>query len=122
MSREHVLVDRRHAGLGALLVLAGCAAPPEKVYRAFIDADALARWLPPNGYTCRVHHLEAKVGGTFRMPSHESRNIDPPVSSGAIAMIVASEEPSPATTAAWVPEPGWQPGLPQARLSAVSLA
>jgi uncharacterized protein YndB with AHSA1/START domain len=40
---------------------------PEKVYRAFIEADALAKWLPPNGFTCTVHHLEAKVGGTFRM-------------------------------------------------------
>ncbi len=43
------------------------ATTPEKVYRAFIEADALARWLPPNGFTCRVHHLEAKVGGTFKM-------------------------------------------------------
>jgi uncharacterized protein YndB with AHSA1/START domain len=40
---------------------------PEKVYRAFIDADALARWLPPYGFTGKVHHLEARVGGTFRM-------------------------------------------------------
>jgi len=40
---------------------------PEKVYRAFIEADALAKWLPPNGFTCTVHHLDAKVGGTFRM-------------------------------------------------------
>ena len=43
------------------------AAPPEKVYRAFLDADALARWLPPNGFTCKVHQLEAKVGGAHRM-------------------------------------------------------
>lgn len=43
------------------------ATNPEKVYRAFIEADALAKWLPPNGFTCTVHHLEAKVGGTFRM-------------------------------------------------------
>jgi uncharacterized protein YndB with AHSA1/START domain len=43
------------------------AAKPEKVYRAFIEADALAKWLPPNGFTCTVHHLEAKVGGSFRM-------------------------------------------------------
>src|SRR3954471_15791529 len=42
-------------------------AAPEKVYRAFLDADALAKWLPPNGFTCKVHHLDAKVGGTFRM-------------------------------------------------------
>ena len=43
------------------------ATSPEKVYRAFIEADALAKWLPPNGFLCTVHHLEAKVGGTFRM-------------------------------------------------------
>lgn len=40
---------------------------PDKVYRAFLEADALAKWLPPNGFTCTVHHLEPKVGGTFRM-------------------------------------------------------
>src|ERR1700756_4677111 len=40
---------------------------PEKVYRAFIEADAMAKWLPPNGFTCRVHHMEPKVGGTYRM-------------------------------------------------------
>lgn len=40
---------------------------PEKLYRAFIEADALAKWLPPNGFLCTVHSLEAKVGGTFRM-------------------------------------------------------
>lgn len=43
------------------------AAPPEKLYRAFLDADAMAKWLPPYGFTCKVHHLDAKVGGTFRM-------------------------------------------------------
>lgn len=42
-------------------------APPERVYRAFLDADAMAKWLPPHGFTCRVHHLDARVGGTFRM-------------------------------------------------------
>ena len=42
-------------------------ATPEKVYRAFLDADALAKWLPPNGFTCKVHHLDAKVGGTYKM-------------------------------------------------------
>jgi uncharacterized protein YndB with AHSA1/START domain len=40
---------------------------PEKVYRAFIEADALARWLPPYGFTAKVHHIDARVGGTFRM-------------------------------------------------------
>lgn len=42
-------------------------ATPERVYRAFLDADALAKWLPPNGFTGKVHHQEAKVGGTYRM-------------------------------------------------------
>ncbi len=43
------------------------AARPEKVYRAFLEADALAKWLPPNGFTCTVHQFEPKVGGTHRM-------------------------------------------------------
>ncbi len=42
-------------------------APPERVYRAFLDANAMAKWLPPNGFTARVHHLDARQGGTFRM-------------------------------------------------------
>ena len=42
-------------------------APPERVYKAFVDADGMAKWLPPYGFTCKVHHLDAKVGGTFRM-------------------------------------------------------
>lgn len=45
-------------------------APPEKVYRAFLDPLALAKWLPPYGFTCTVHHLDARVGGTFRMSFH----------------------------------------------------
>ncbi len=40
---------------------------PDKLYRAFLEADALAKWLPPNGFACTVHHLEPKVGGTFKM-------------------------------------------------------
>lgn len=43
------------------------ATRPEKVYRAFLEPDALAKWLPPNGFTCTVHHLDARVGGSFRM-------------------------------------------------------
>ena len=43
------------------------ACPPEKLYRAFLNAEALAKWLPPYGFTCKVDHLDAKVGGTFRM-------------------------------------------------------
>ena len=42
-------------------------APPERVYRALLDADAMAKWLPPNGFTGKVHHVDAKVGGTYRM-------------------------------------------------------
>ena len=42
-------------------------ATPERVYRAFIDANAMAKWLPPNGYTGQVHHIDAKVGGTYKM-------------------------------------------------------
>lgn len=42
-------------------------ATPAKVYRAFLDADAMAKWLPPYGFTCKVHHMDARVGGTFKM-------------------------------------------------------
>jgi uncharacterized protein YndB with AHSA1/START domain len=43
------------------------AAKPERVYRAFIDADAMAKWLPPDGFTAKVHQMDAKVGGTYKM-------------------------------------------------------
>jgi uncharacterized protein YndB with AHSA1/START domain len=42
-------------------------APPERIYRAFLDADAMAKWLPPNGFTGKVHQLDAQVGGTYKM-------------------------------------------------------
>src|ERR1700758_1774561 len=42
-------------------------ATPDRAYRAFLDADAMAKWLPPNGFTGKVHHMEAKVGGSYRM-------------------------------------------------------
>jgi uncharacterized protein YndB with AHSA1/START domain len=42
-------------------------ASPDRVYRAFLDADALSKWLPPNGFTGKVQHLEAKAGGTYKM-------------------------------------------------------
>jgi uncharacterized protein YndB with AHSA1/START domain len=42
-------------------------ASPDRIYRAFLTADAMAKWLPPFGFTCKVHHMDAKVGGTFRM-------------------------------------------------------
>ena len=44
-----------------------CEHAAERVYRAFLDADALAKWLPPNGFTGKVHHLDARVGGTYKM-------------------------------------------------------
>ena len=40
---------------------------PERIYRAFLDAEAMSKWLPPYGFTCKVHHMDAKVGGTFKM-------------------------------------------------------
>ena len=43
---------------------------PEKVYRAFLEPDAMAKWLPPHGFTCKVHHMDATVGGSFRMSLH----------------------------------------------------
>ena len=42
-------------------------AKPERVYRAFLDAEAMAKWLPPHGFTCKVHHMDPRVGGTYRM-------------------------------------------------------
>ena len=42
-------------------------ASPEKIYRAFLDGEALVKWMPPNGFTAKVHHLDAKVGGTYKM-------------------------------------------------------
>ena len=45
-------------------------AKPEKVYRAFLEAGAMAKWIPPYGFTCTVHHMDARVGGTFRMSFH----------------------------------------------------
>ena len=51
-------------------------AKPEKVYRAFLEPDATAKWLPPNGFTCTVHHMDAKPSGSFRMtvrPGKKSR-------------------------------------------------
>jgi uncharacterized protein YndB with AHSA1/START domain len=42
-------------------------AAPERIYRAFLDADAMVKWLPPNGFTGKIHHMDAKVGGTYKM-------------------------------------------------------
>ena len=42
-------------------------AKPEKIHCAFLNADAMAKWIPPYGFTCKVHHMDARTGGTFRM-------------------------------------------------------
>ena len=42
-------------------------APPQRVYKAFLDPEAMAKWLPPNGFTAKVHHMDARVGGSYRM-------------------------------------------------------
>lgn len=52
---------------GTVRLLRVFAAPPERVYRAFLDPAALAKWLPPDGFTCTVHELDARVGGRYRM-------------------------------------------------------
>ena len=57
----------RQAASGTVRLHRVFATTPDKVYRAFLDADALAKWLPPYGFTAKVHHLDAKAGGTFRM-------------------------------------------------------
>jgi uncharacterized protein YndB with AHSA1/START domain len=44
--------------------------PPSKVYRAFLEPEAMAKWIAPYGFTCKVHHMDAKVGGSFRMSFH----------------------------------------------------
>lgn len=55
------------AGAGTVRLHRVFAAPPEKVYRAFTDGDAMGKWLPPHGFTAHVAHFDAKIGGTFRM-------------------------------------------------------
>jgi uncharacterized protein YndB with AHSA1/START domain len=52
---------------GTVLLHRVIKAKPERIYRAFLDADAMSKWLPPHGFTGRVHHLDAKAGGTFKM-------------------------------------------------------
>ncbi|RUW95313.1 MAG: toxin [Mesorhizobium sp.] len=64
---------------------------PEKVYRAFLEADALAKWLPPNGFTCTVHHLEGKVGGTFKMSFRNFTTGDSHSFGGEYVELVAGE-------------------------------
>jgi len=67
------------------------ATKPEKVYRAFIEPDAMAKWLPPNGFTCTVHHLDAKVGGTYRMSFRNFTNGQSHSFGGRYVELVANE-------------------------------
>ena len=67
------------------------ATSPEKVYRAFLEGDALAKWLPPNGFTCTVHHLEPKVGGTFRMSFRNFTTSDSHAFGGEYVELVPAE-------------------------------
>jgi uncharacterized protein YndB with AHSA1/START domain len=64
---------------------------PEKVYRAFLDAGAMAKWLPPYGFTCTVHHLDARVGGAFRMSFHNFSSGNGHSFSGEYLELVPSE-------------------------------
>jgi len=64
---------------------------PEKVYRAFLDADAMSKWLPPRGFTCRYHHLSAKVGGTFRFSFRNFTTGNAHASRGKYAELVPHE-------------------------------
>ena len=74
VSRHNTSVSDPHTSKGALVMPTNTVrfhrvlrAPAERIYRAFLNADALAKWLPPNGFTGKVHHLDAKVGGTYKM-------------------------------------------------------
>lgn len=64
---------------------------PEKVYRAFLEADALCRWLPPYGFLCTVHQLDARVGGTFRMSFRNFSSGDSHSFGGEYVELVANE-------------------------------
>lgn len=59
--------EQEVSGTGTVKLHRVFAAKPEKIYRAFTTADAMARWLPPDGYTCAVHEMDVKVGGTYKM-------------------------------------------------------
>lgn len=67
------------------------ATKPEKVYRAFLEADALAKWLPPNGFACTVDHQDAKVGGTYRMSFRNFTTGDSHSFSGKYVELVPDE-------------------------------
>src|SRR5205814_10623688 len=65
---------------------------PERVYRAFLDADAIAKWLPPYGFTCKVHHMDATVGGTYKMSFKNFTTGDGHRSGGEYRALVPSEK------------------------------
>ncbi len=67
------------------------ATSPEKVYRAFLEADALAKWLPPNGFACTVHDLEPRVGGTFKVSFRNFTNGKSHVFGGEYVELVPGE-------------------------------
>ena len=52
---------------GTVRLLRVLRAPPSRIYRALLDSDAMAKWLPPHGFTCKVHYMDAKVGGSYKM-------------------------------------------------------
>jgi len=58
---------RSHMTTGTVRLHRVLRAPPERIYRAFLEPDAIAKWLPPYGFTCQVHHMDARVGGTHKM-------------------------------------------------------
>ena len=64
---------------------------PDKVYRAFLEPDAFAKWLPPNGFACTVHHLEARVGGTHKMSFRNFTTGDGHSFGGRYLELVANE-------------------------------
>ena len=68
------------------------ATSPDKVYRAFIEADAVAKWLPPNGFLCTVHNMEPKVGGAFRMSFRNFTTGDSHAFGGTFLELVPGEK------------------------------
>src|SRR5688500_20178812 len=85
---------------------------PEKIYRAFLDADAMCKWLPPNGFTAKVHHSDPKVGGTFKM-SFTNFTTGKVTSSGGTYLDLVPTDRSPSTDRFAVPTPPgeWQAPL-----------
>jgi uncharacterized protein YndB with AHSA1/START domain len=68
-SKSFIIVSKREKNMSTHTIRLHrvLRSSPEKIYRAFLEADALTKWLPPYGFTAKVHHMDAKVGGTFKM-------------------------------------------------------